>query len=394
MLDSLFGEMSVGLRVVIVFPLVLGLAVGCMWLLRRYGGSRVGGNATRGRQPRLAVIDSASVDGRRRLIIVRRDNVEHLLMIGGPSDVVVEQNIVRGMPAGRDLAARVLSGGDAQPRLAATPDTAAWHAQPSFEPAPRPSLDAAPPRQPRIAMKDDAASWQAEAPIDPRGQRGIGALAGLADELAARATPIRDLDSPGARMRIGGEPSPPDSAEPLRFEPVRDDTDRAEPPRPVPRSETRESARVEAPRESMTLRTESMREPTRAEPMALRPEPIREPARAPALAATNEAPAALPEAADKNLANMAYRLEAALRRPGASNESRQPNGAAAPAPAQARVTVVGADSGEPAGRAKKPAEPAPAADAKPARSESKPKSLYDSIEQEMASLLGRPAGKP
>src|SRR4029077_3346500 len=31
----------------------------------------------------------------RRLVLIRRDNVEHLLIIGGPSDVVVEQNIVR-----------------------------------------------------------------------------------------------------------------------------------------------------------------------------------------------------------------------------------------------------------------------------------------------------------
>ncbi len=48
--------------------------------------------------PRLAVIDAAAVDGRRRLVLVRRDNVEHLLMIGGPTDVVVEPNIVRSMP--------------------------------------------------------------------------------------------------------------------------------------------------------------------------------------------------------------------------------------------------------------------------------------------------------
>src|SRR6516165_3478771 len=44
---------------------------------------------------RLAVIDAAVVDGRRRLVIIRRDNVEHLLMIGGRADIVVEPNIVR-----------------------------------------------------------------------------------------------------------------------------------------------------------------------------------------------------------------------------------------------------------------------------------------------------------
>jgi hypothetical protein len=42
------------------------------------------------------VIDAAAIDARRRLVLIRRDNVEHLLIIGGPTDVVVEQNIVRG----------------------------------------------------------------------------------------------------------------------------------------------------------------------------------------------------------------------------------------------------------------------------------------------------------
>ena len=44
-------------------------------------------------QKRLEVTDHANVDGRRRLVLVRRDNVEHLIMIGGPVDVVVETGI-------------------------------------------------------------------------------------------------------------------------------------------------------------------------------------------------------------------------------------------------------------------------------------------------------------
>jgi len=42
---------------------------------------------------RLDVVDQASVDGRRRLVLVRRDDVEHLIMTGGPVDVVIETNI-------------------------------------------------------------------------------------------------------------------------------------------------------------------------------------------------------------------------------------------------------------------------------------------------------------
>lgn len=44
-------------------------------------------------EKRLDVVDQANVDGRRRLVLVRRDQVEHLIMTGGPVDVVIETNI-------------------------------------------------------------------------------------------------------------------------------------------------------------------------------------------------------------------------------------------------------------------------------------------------------------
>src|SRR5262244_830158 len=104
MLDTLFGEGQVGLKVVLIVIVVLALLALAFWLVRRFAGGRLGGGAARGRQPRLAVIDQATVDGRRRLVLIRRDNVEHLLIIGGPTDVVVEQNIVRAAAAVRETA--------------------------------------------------------------------------------------------------------------------------------------------------------------------------------------------------------------------------------------------------------------------------------------------------
>jgi hypothetical protein len=44
---------------------------------------------------RVAVIESIPVDGKRSVILVRRDNIEHLVMIGGRNDVVIEPNILR-----------------------------------------------------------------------------------------------------------------------------------------------------------------------------------------------------------------------------------------------------------------------------------------------------------
>src|SRR5579885_1008100 len=94
-MDALFGtSMPLAARFFIAFLVVLVLIALTAWLVRRFGANRLG-NSTRGRQPRLAVIDAANVDGRRRLVLIRRDNTEHLLMIGGPTDVVIEPNIVR-----------------------------------------------------------------------------------------------------------------------------------------------------------------------------------------------------------------------------------------------------------------------------------------------------------
>ena len=42
---------------------------------------------------RLDVVEHQSIDSRRRLVLVRRDNVEHLIMTGGPVDVVIETGI-------------------------------------------------------------------------------------------------------------------------------------------------------------------------------------------------------------------------------------------------------------------------------------------------------------
>ncbi|WP_275782861.1 flagellar biosynthetic protein FliO [Pararhizobium gei] len=95
----MFEEMvgSNGTRFVIAAGAVaIGLLclVGVLWFLRNRPSSpfiRGGKN----RQPRLAVLDAAAVDTRRRLVLVRRDDVEHLILIGGPTDVVIESRIAR-----------------------------------------------------------------------------------------------------------------------------------------------------------------------------------------------------------------------------------------------------------------------------------------------------------
>jgi len=45
------------------------------------------------REPRLMVLDAAAIDPKRRLVLIRRDEIEHLIMIGGPTDIVIEAGI-------------------------------------------------------------------------------------------------------------------------------------------------------------------------------------------------------------------------------------------------------------------------------------------------------------
>jgi hypothetical protein len=45
---------------------------------------------------RLGISEYRELDQTHRLVLVRRDNVEHLLLIGGPTDIVVESGIGSG----------------------------------------------------------------------------------------------------------------------------------------------------------------------------------------------------------------------------------------------------------------------------------------------------------
>ena len=221
------------------FIAVLALIGVAAWLVRRFANNRIGANTQRGRMPRLAVIDAAAVDGRRRLVLVRRDNVEHLLMIGGPSDIVVEPNIVRAMP-GRDMAPRPAVG-EQPPRIAPLPDVA-WsdeaaraertdarstdafdHAEPQMpEPPPRPS---------RPSFADEL---RRPAP-PPMPERRSDPLTGFAPEsLGARTEPAPPRLPRGEPMmprpQRAGEPP----KAPPREAPSREAASREAPPREVP----------------------------------------------------------------------------------------------------------------------------------------------------------------
>src|SRR5688500_14098022 len=321
---EMFSDMPQAAKFIAAFVVVLALIGLTAWLVRRFGSNRLGGSA-RGRQPRLAVIDAANVDGRRRLVLIRRDNVEHLMMIGGPNDVVVEPNIVRASARDTREPGREVRAPEPAPRSVHVAENGgSWPLQPAVEPppvapvAPRPVRGNVP-EEPWVPSEPPAPSREPSFRETPRradSLTGIGA-----SEFASKMS--TEFDFSGLRPT----------------------------PAPAPRAETPPAAPVTPPEES---------------------------------------PA--PPQNDRNLAEMAQRLEAALRRQNTTDyQPPVTDPLAAPAKSEPKVgtrTEPKFEAPRPAAKPDTKPEPKPAA----APAQTAQKSPFDSLEQEMANLLGRQPG--
>jgi len=84
------------IRFLAALAFVLGLLLGCAWLLRRYG-HKLGALGIVGApsQKRLALVETIGIGPRQRLAIVRRDDIEHLLLFGPDGARVIETGIKR-----------------------------------------------------------------------------------------------------------------------------------------------------------------------------------------------------------------------------------------------------------------------------------------------------------
>ncbi len=82
-------------RFLLALFFVIGL-IGVLALIARRAGLGFPARTTKtGNARRIEVIEVAPVDGRRRLVLVRRDNVEHLLLLSPTSELVVEAGITQ-----------------------------------------------------------------------------------------------------------------------------------------------------------------------------------------------------------------------------------------------------------------------------------------------------------
>jgi flagellar protein FliO/FliZ len=341
---------------------------------------RVPGGRTR--QPRLGLVDAFSLDGQRQLVLVRRDNVEHLVMIGGPNDVLVESQINRALTPAREnnQASPLLAPGAAGRRtetpLAAAPVVAeapppakAAASAPAAPKAPAPAPASAPPKAavavpvpaapkapasaPPLAAPKPPASATANTSATVSAPTNVSAPAPVAKpaepELAPRSAPVPP--------QTAQTPEPDWAAPPSSPRPPR-------PPMPPPIV----PAAGAANRATVTRLTEKV--PPRPSPVSGNP-----PAPSAAVAA--------PPRPEKTEAAAAP-VEARPSPPAPIVVAPSP----APAPARPAAKTPPPEAGQKIGEARPPADKPNPITAKPAKVDD-PFADLDSLEAEMARLLGR-----
>lgn len=360
----MFGaELPLAARFVIAFLIVIALIAITAWLINRFGGPRLGAAAARGRQPRLAVLDAASVDSRRKLVLVRRDNIEHLLLIGGPTDVVVEPNIVRAVPMPAPM-----HDGRRPP-----------HMEPNFDAVPH-DMRAGVPASRMPETEDDGDQF---APHPSVAHPAMPPVAQPPQPVPPREGPMNERF--GAALR---RPFTPRPADPPKADVPAEPPARPQPPRVEP---------VVAPVPPVTMPPEVVEPPVAAkqEDIASAIEDVlalHSKAAAPA-PAQPAPPTPQPEPPVTMTAPKPDIAKPDLARPDLSMPRRAPVFGQRPSGGP-----IGEPRVEPRLGPTPPAPTAPVAQKpvdKPAEppKEAAAKTVFDSLEQEMASLLGRTPGK-
>jgi hypothetical protein len=304
--SSLFGiEASRAVQFAIAFAIILILLVLFGVVFRKLTGARLmmpGSDRGRSRQPRLGIVDVYDLDRQRQLLLLRRDNVEHLLLIGGPNDVVIETNIVR------------VAGARAP---AASNDTGPERLDPVLEQAPRPP-QAEPSGRPSIESQLAAqlGSFVRRPSEESDAGEELAPVAAVSAPVPARPEPVLKPDA----VAVSATPA----IQGLRAE-ARTSVAPTTSPAPTPAVERPDPRPAVAP---LPFQSRPTPMPPMPSPAPVHPEPVREPQPiVPDAPASAERPA--PDAG--LLSDMAKQLEEALKRP-ASPVSPAPAAAVAPAP--------------------------------------------------------------
>jgi hypothetical protein len=435
LLNTMFGiQVPLVAQMLVMFGVLFGFLALLWFIVRRIvPGPRVGLGAGRGRQPRLGVLDWHSVDPRRKLVLIRRDNVEHLIMIGGPNDVVIESTILRGRPQ-----ARPAPQANAQQPPAAAPGAPEWpqphplernHASP-----PERAPQHAPMERPEPAMAERPEPVMAERvpermPMAPPQPTQAPRPTRQPPPQVSQAQPARRASDAETVARIDQAARRAPTASRMRAEPAPAPPRAAEQTRPVDTAELEASLFVEAERPAPPVvaagksaepaATQTRQEAATAGPAAPEPpppaqraSPLRLPElripelRIPGLRRTEPPPLVEMENPGPDTSNTVP--ERADRPASKAREAAQPSASPAPviplpdgrppeerqAPAARSFATMPNFTPRLKREAKPAAAPQPEAQAPTPPEKPKPVDPFASLEEEMANLLGRSSSPP
>jgi hypothetical protein len=190
--ENLVGPELAAPAMWIAAVLILAILLLLFWRLGRRFSSGTFVMGGRNRKTRLAVMDATAIDSHRRLVLVRRDDVEHLILIGGPTDVVVEQNI------------RI-----AERNWRTTPPVDLRTAAPE-EPAPRP----APPAQTVRTEPPRPATPQPQRPLQSSAEAAGTPPASRQSRPVPPTTPLPRATEPAPARPLTSPPAPHPRVEP------------------------------------------------------------------------------------------------------------------------------------------------------------------------------------
>ena len=90
------------IQFLLALAVVLILIAALAWILKKVNtvSARIGRH---GEEPRLSISEALAVDHKRRLVLVKRDHVEHLVLIGGENDLLLEHAIPTRPPVTQPL---------------------------------------------------------------------------------------------------------------------------------------------------------------------------------------------------------------------------------------------------------------------------------------------------
>lgn len=82
--------------------MVLGMLAGALWLVRRYDIALPGRVSARAPTRRVSLIERVALDSRRSVVLLRRDNCEHLFLLLPDGATILESRTVP-QPSGKNI---------------------------------------------------------------------------------------------------------------------------------------------------------------------------------------------------------------------------------------------------------------------------------------------------